>query len=99
VRRLRPYDWPAVTPGLQIETFADCWSAVVGSDKLAKVRQISVGRAIGELTTIDKGLAPGEQVVVDGQSRLTPDAHVDVKSSMGGGTSGRAATTQAGAVR
>lgn len=72
---------------------------VVGSDKLAKVRQISVGRAVGELTTIDKGLTPGEQVVVDGQSRLTPDAHVDVKSSMGGGTSGRAATTQAGAAR
>src|SRR5512143_81088 len=72
---------------------------VVGSDKLAKVRQISVGRAIGELTTIDKGLTPGEQVVVDGQSRLTPDAHVDVKSSVGGGPSGRAATTQAGAAR
>src|SRR5512143_3299277 len=72
---------------------------VVGSDKLAKVRQISVGRAVGELTTIDKGLTPGEQVVVDGQSRLTPDAHVDVKSSVGGGPSGRAATTQAGAAR
>jgi membrane fusion protein, multidrug efflux system len=70
---------------------------VIGSDKLAKVRAISVGRPVGELTTIDKGLTPGEQVVVDGQSRLTPDAHVDVKSSPGGG--GRAATTQAGAAR
>jgi multidrug efflux system membrane fusion protein len=70
---------------------------VIGSDKLAKVRAISVGRPVGELTTIDKGLTPGEQVVVDGQSRLTPDAHVDVKASPGGG--GRAATTQAGAAR
>lgn len=70
---------------------------VIGSDKLAKVRPISVGRPVGELTTIDKGLTPGEQVVVDGQSRLTPDAHVDVKLSPGAG--GRGATTQAGAAR
>lgn len=70
---------------------------VIGSDKLAKVRPISVGRPVGELTTIDKGLMPGEQVVVDGQSRLTPDAHVDVRSPPGSG--GRAATTQAGAAR
>jgi multidrug efflux system membrane fusion protein len=71
---------------------------VVGSDKLAKVRPISLGRAIGELTTIDEGLKPGEQVVVDGQSRLTPDAPVDVKNpgAVGGG---RSTTTQAGAVR
>jgi len=70
---------------------------VIGSDKVAKVRPISVGRPVGELTTIDKGLSPGEQVVVDGQSRLTPDAHVDVKSPPG--ASGRATTTQAGAAR
>jgi multidrug efflux system membrane fusion protein len=72
---------------------------VIGSDKLAKVRPISVGREVGELTTIDKGLTPGEQVVVDGQSRLTPDAHVDVKSAPAVGPSGRAGTTQAGAGR
>ena len=69
---------------------------VVGSDKLAKVRPISLGRAVGELTTIDDGLKPGEQVVVDGQSRLTPDAPVDVR---GNGGPGRSTTTQAGTVR
>jgi len=53
---------------------------VIGSDKIAKVRQVSVGRIVGELTTIDKGLEAGEQVVVDGQSRLTPNALVDVKA-------------------
>jgi membrane fusion protein, multidrug efflux system len=52
---------------------------VVGADKLAKVRPVSVGRPVGNLTTIDKGLAAGEQVVVDGQSRLTPNAKVDAK--------------------
>ncbi len=52
---------------------------VVGADKVAKVRQVSTGRAVGDLTTIDKGLEAGERVVVDGQSRLTPDAKVDAK--------------------
>jgi multidrug efflux system membrane fusion protein len=52
---------------------------VVGADKIAKVRPVSVGRAVGDLTTIDKGLAVGEQVVTDGQSRLTPNAKVDTK--------------------
>ena len=55
---------------------------VVGSDKVAKLRPVSVGRAVGsgDMTTIDKGLDPGEQVVIDGQSRLTPNARVDVKA-------------------
>ncbi len=54
---------------------------VVGADKTAQVRPVTVGRAVGELTTIDKGLAMGEQIVVDGQSRLTPNIKVDVKTS------------------
>jgi len=68
---------------------------VVGKDKIAKVRQISVGRVVGEMTTIDQGLEAGEQVVVDGQSRLTPNAHVDVKSAPAAGNVG----VQAGTVR
>jgi multidrug efflux system membrane fusion protein len=54
---------------------------VIGSDKTAKVRPISVGRAVREMTTIENGLAAGEQVVIDGQSRLTPNAKVEVKSA------------------
>jgi multidrug efflux system membrane fusion protein len=65
---------------------------VVGSGRTAEVRPVSVGRAVGELTTIAKGLTPGEQVVVDGQSRLTPNAKVDVKAAAG-------TTAQAGAER
>jgi len=52
---------------------------VIGQDKKASVRQITVGRALGDLTTIAKGVQVGEQVVIDGQSRLTPNARVDVK--------------------
>lgn len=54
---------------------------VIGADKVAKVRQITVGRSLGDVTTIDKGVDVGEQVVIDGQSRLTPNAKVDVKQA------------------
>jgi membrane fusion protein, multidrug efflux system len=63
---------------------------VVRADNTAEVRPVTAGRAVGELTTIDKGLQAGEQVVVDGQSRLTPNARVDAKPA-----TGVSATTQA----
>jgi multidrug efflux system membrane fusion protein len=61
---------------------------VVGGDKVAKVRPVEVGRAVGTMTTIDKGLEPGEQVVIDGQSRLVPGATVDVKTPVQQQTTG-----------
>jgi multidrug efflux system membrane fusion protein len=63
---------------------------VVGNDHVAKLRPVTVGRIVGEMTTIQGGLALGEQVVVDGQSRLTPNARVDGKPT--------SSATQAGAV-
>jgi membrane fusion protein, multidrug efflux system len=35
---------------------------VIGNDKKATVRPITVGRALGDLTTVDKGVQVGEQV-------------------------------------
>jgi multidrug efflux system membrane fusion protein len=73
---------------------------VVGNDRVATVRPVAVGRAVGTggFTTIEKGLQPGELVVVDGQSRLTPNARVDVKSAAAD-PPGKTITTQAGTVR
>jgi multidrug efflux system membrane fusion protein len=51
---------------------------VVGADKIAKVRPVTAGRVVGDYTLITSGVSPGEQVVVDGQSRLAPNARVDV---------------------
>jgi multidrug efflux system membrane fusion protein len=59
---------------------------VIGADKTAKVRNVSTGRTVGDFTTIDKGLEVGERVVVDGQSRLTPNAKVDAKEAPTTGT-------------
>ena len=51
---------------------------VVGRDRVAEVRPVTIGRVIGDLTTIQQGLRVGEQVVTDGQSRLSPGMHVEV---------------------
>lgn len=66
---------------------------VVGPDNVVAMRNVVAGRAVGELTTVDSGLVTGEQIVTDGQSRLTPGAKVDVKGQpkgrgLGAGTLG-----------
>jgi len=52
---------------------------VVDSEKNAHVRTVTPGQVVGDLTVIERGVQPGEQVVVDGQSRLVPGAKVDAK--------------------
>lgn len=52
---------------------------VVDSEKNAHVRTVTVGQPVGDLTVIERGVQPGEEVVVDGQSRLVPGAKVDAK--------------------
>ena len=50
---------------------------VVDAERNAQVRVVSVGQVVGDLTVIERGVEPGENVVVDGQSRLVPGAKVD----------------------
>jgi multidrug efflux system membrane fusion protein len=45
----------------------------------AQVLPVTAGRQIGDFTVVEKGLAGGERVVVDGQSRLSVGASVEVK--------------------
>lgn len=52
---------------------------VIDAEKNAHVRTVTPGQAVGDLTVIERGVQPGEQVVVDGQSRLVPGAKVDAK--------------------
>ncbi|MGH7354584.1 MAG: efflux RND transporter periplasmic adaptor subunit [Candidatus Rokuibacteriota bacterium] len=52
---------------------------VVKPDLTADSRPVALGRTAGRETVIDKGVAPGERVVTDGQLRLFPGAKVDVK--------------------
>lgn len=59
---------------------------VVKPDSTVEMRQVTSAAAAGEETVIEKGVAPGETVVVDGQLRLTPGAVVTtkVKQTAGG---------------
>lgn len=52
---------------------------VVAKDGTAQMRPVTVGRQIGEFSVVEKGLAGGEQVVVDGQSRLTVGSKVEIR--------------------
>lgn len=53
---------------------------IVKPDKTAEVKPVTVSATIGEESVIEKGIGPGETVVVDGQLRLFPGATVDVKT-------------------
>lgn len=52
---------------------------VVKDDKTAEMREVTTGLKFGDDVTIEKGLNPGDTVVIDGQLRLTPGARVEIK--------------------
>lgn len=58
---------------------------VIKNDLTVESRPIVVGRAIDGETVVEKGLQPGENVVTDGQLRLTQGAKVEIKGSTQGG--------------
>jgi len=54
---------------------------VVKQDKSVEIRPVVAGVTYGGDTVIDKGVAPGETVVTDGQLRLFPGAHVQAAAA------------------
>jgi len=57
---------------------------VIRQDRTAEVRQVAVARQFGEEMIIARGLSAGEEVVTDGQLRLTPGAQVSIAQRGGG---------------
>ncbi|MEO7144975.1 MAG: efflux RND transporter periplasmic adaptor subunit, partial [Bryobacteraceae bacterium] len=49
---------------------------VVNAGKTVVPRDVTVGQSVGRKTIIEKGIAAGETVVIDGQLRLYPGAHI-----------------------
>ena len=49
---------------------------VVGPDSKVAIRVVTAGRAFGKKMVIEKGIAPGDTVVTDGQLRLFPGAKI-----------------------
>jgi len=54
---------------------------VVKADNTVEMRQVTSATVAGEETVVDKGLAAGETVVIDGQLRLTPGAAIVSKDT------------------
>jgi multidrug efflux system membrane fusion protein len=59
------------------------YAFVVKPDRTTEVRNVKVERNAGDLVVIADGLHEGEQVVTEGQLRLTAGAKVQIKSTRG----------------
>ena len=55
---------------------------VATPEQKAEARPITVGRNLDGLTVIEKGLKPGEQVVIDGQFQLAPGSKLQIKQAI-----------------
>lgn len=71
---------------------------VVLPDGTAEIRPVSVGPVSGGMTVIEKGVQPGDQVVIDGQMRVLPGGKVEIKGAEKPGGEGKvgAASTDKG---
>jgi multidrug efflux system membrane fusion protein len=56
---------------------------VIKPDRTAEMRPVTVERQQGQEMVITKGLSEGDEVVTDGQLRLTPGAHVATTPRVG----------------
>ena len=64
---------------------------VVTDSGTASQRPVTVERTAGSMSVIASGLRNNEQVVTDGQSRLTPNAKVQITTPQGATSGGRGA--------
>ena len=54
---------------------------LIGKDGVAEARQIATGPIVEAQTVVEKGLVPGDMVVVDGQVRLAPGTKAEIKTA------------------
>jgi membrane fusion protein, multidrug efflux system len=83
---------PAIVTGQQ-----GTYVYVVTDSSTAQQRPVRVERTAGDLTVIASGLREGEQVVTDGQARLTPNAKVVLNTPQGAPAARQAGSRRRGA--
>lgn len=54
---------------------------IVKADKTVEARNVKPGPRVDEITIIEEGLKSGEEVVLDGQSKLQPGAGISIQPS------------------
>jgi membrane fusion protein, multidrug efflux system len=57
------------------------YAYVIKPDKSVEMRRIKIAQTEASLALVDNGLQPGEEVVVDGQYKLQPGAHVELTTA------------------
>ncbi|HEY2829549.1 MAG TPA: efflux RND transporter periplasmic adaptor subunit [Thermoanaerobaculia bacterium] len=55
---------------------------VVKNDQSVDMRPVNVVQQVDQNVVVNKGVQPGESVVTDGQLRLTPKSHVEIKGAL-----------------
>lgn len=84
--RLRVEPHALTVPSTAVQPGADGpFAYVVGNDGTVAPRKLVIERTEGETAVVARGLAEGETVVTDGQSRLKPGARVERQTAQGGG--------------
>src|SRR5688572_17103654 len=69
-----------VVPSVAVQAGPDGqYVYVVRSEESVEMRPVVVARTAGQETILDKGVKPGETVVVDGQLRLVPGGRITIK--------------------
>lgn len=63
---------------------------VVDPNNVAKRRDVQIGRMIDDLRVIEKGLNPGDKVIINGIQRVRPEMTVDPKPGEMPGLQGKA---------
>ena len=83
-------DQEAVTvPSVAVVTTATgAYVYVLDAESKARRTEVKAGRQAGAVTKIDSGLAGGEQVIIEGQTRLADGAKVELRGAVAGGPGG-----------
>ena len=80
VMRLTVQHNATVVPSQAVQTGqTGKYSFVVKPDSTADLRPVATGETVKGETVIEKGVAPGETVVTDGQLLLAPGSKVEIK--------------------
>ena len=67
-----------LVPTTAVQAGQDGQFIFVIKDNKAEVHPVTAGLVVGDRTVVDKGIEVGDVVVTDGQSRLTPNARVEI---------------------
>lgn len=70
-----------LVPSAAVQTGQDGQFVFIVKDNKADMKKVKIGRIVGSDTVIESGVDVGDQVVTDGQLRLTPGAKVAVANA------------------